>query len=326
MFVRLFRSNQPGILAALLVLVPLLFLRHFTAPLPSSVQVMPAFGILIALFGTASWVQGTVIAIAILLVSIQLTSLVNDADLVDRRNHLPALLFPILLAAQASPESLGPALFGMPFVIWALQRSWSINSGGPALGLLFDAGFLVGIASQFYMPYAFLIVVVWASVSVIRPFVWREYLVPLIGLGICFYLTWGALYLTNSKDWEPLRTIMHTRPATLIRSGGYHGLYFILVAVMLVVSLLSFVRQYSKGVVREQNLRSAFIAFVVSMGVVIMVVMLLNGWYPATLLAMPLSMLFTFSLLGTRRAWLGEAAVFALLVLALWMQYGREGV
>jgi len=41
------------------------------------------------------------------------------------------------------------------------------------------------------------------------------------------------------------------------------------------------------------------------------------------LLAMPLAMLFTFTLLGKKRAWAGEVAVFALLVLALWMQYGE---
>ncbi len=322
MLVRLFRSNQSGILLALLVLVPLLFLKHVQAPLPVSKQMMPAFGSLVALFGMASWVQGVVLMFTIVLVSVQLTSLVNDADLMDQRNHLPALLFPILLAAQSPPGSIGSALYGLPFLIGALHRSWSIKSGGAALGALFDAGFLIGVAAQFYMPYSFLVVVVWASVSVIRPFLWREYLVPLMGLAICFYLTWGMLFLTGHGDWEPLRTVVHVKPVTLIRSAGFHGMYFLLLTALFVFSLFGFARQYTKGVVREQNLRSAFIAFVVTMGVVIGLVSLLNGWYPSVLLAMPLALLFTFALLGKKRLWAAETAVFALLVLALWMQYG----
>ena len=50
--------------------------------------------------------------------------------------------------------------------------------------------------------------------------------------------------------------------------------------------------------------------------------MLLNDWYPPVLLAVPLAMLFTFGLLGTRHAWLSQLAGLSLLALAIWKQFG----
>lgn len=322
MLVRLFRSNQPGVLAVLLLAVPGLFLQHLQAPAPLGDRLMPLHQLAQQLFVAVPWSHGVMQLVLVLIVSVQVTALVNGAELVDRRNHLPALLFPLLLASFAAPGALGPALLGMPFVLWALRRAWSIGSGGPALSPLFDAGFLLGLAAMCYMPFAFLIVVVWASVSVIRPFQWREYLLPLFGLALVFYFAWGILSLMGVHDWQPLRTIAGPAPSPVVKGGVREGLLLLVLVGLLLFSLLEFTKQYQRGVVREQNLRSSFLAFCASTGIIIFLVMLLNDWYPPVLLAVPLAMLFTFGLLGTRRAWLSELAGLSLLALAIWKQFG----
>jgi hypothetical protein len=102
---------------------------------------------------------------------VQLNALANNTDQVDRRNHLTALLFVLLLAAFDRTALLDPALLGMPLVLVGLaQRTWSMNNRSGALAELFDAGVLIGLAGLFYLPYLFLVVVLWASVSVMRPF------------------------------------------------------------------------------------------------------------------------------------------------------------
>ena len=322
MLVRLFRSNQPGVLIGLLVLVPLLFLHHAQAPAGPTAAAMPLQGLLQALFTTAPWTQGALLLITIFAIAVQLIGVMGEAELVERRNHLPALLFPVLLATLAAPGTLGPALFGMPFVLWAMRRTWTLTSGGDALSALFDAGLLIGIAAQFYMPFAFLVVVVWASVSVVRPFSWREYLVPLIGTLLIFYLAWGALTLADVAEWHPLRTIARRVPFAPMDNGLFQSVLGALFLAFLAISLYQFARHYNRGVVREQNLRSAFLAFVATLGVVIGLVSALNKWYPPVLLAVPLALLFTFALVGTRRPWLSEAAGVVLLAMAAWKQFG----
>jgi hypothetical protein len=322
MLVRLFRSNQPGVLATLLLLVPGLFLGHVRSPAPPLERAMPLQQLAQELYSAVPWSHGVVQLVLVLLVAVQLTALMNGAELVDRRNHLPALLFPLLLATLAAPGELGPALLGMPLVLWGLRRTWSITSGGAALSPLFDAGLLIGLAALCYMPYAFLLVVVWASVSVIRPFQWREYVLPLVGQLLMFYFAWGVLRLLGVDDWQPLRTIAVQAPSPKVQGGAREVVLLVLLAALLAVSLFEFTRQYVRGVVREQNLRSSFLAFCATSVLIIFLVMLLNDRYPPVLLATPLALLFTFGLLGTRRAWLGELSVLLLLVLAIWKQYG----
>lgn len=283
---------------------------------------MPLHQLVQHLLAAAPWTYGVLVALVIGVLAVQLTGTMNAAELADRRNHLPALLFPVLLATLAAPGSLGPAFLGMPFVLWAMRRTWSLTSGNPAGSPLFDAGLLLGIATLFYMPYAFLVVVVWASVSVIRPFQWREYLLPLLGLSLVFYLAWGVLRLLDAPTWRPLLTIALELPVQSMMGRSYTTLLGILLVGIAVVALYKFAAQYSRGVVREQNLRSSFLAFSATLGLIIGLVLLLNGWYPGVLLAVPLALLFTFPFLGTRKPWLSEAALFALLALALWKQYG----
>jgi hypothetical protein len=322
MLVRLFRSNQPGVLAILFLLLPGLFFRHALAPGPLLERAMPVQQLMQELYTAVPWSHGVIQLVLVILVAVQLTALMNGAELVDRRNHLPALLFPLLLGIFSAPGDLGPALLGMPFVLWGLRRSWSITSGGAALSPLFDAGLLIGLAALCYMPYAFLLVVVWASVSVIRPFQWREYVLPLLGQLLVFYLAWGVFRLMGVDDWQPLRSIAGPAPSPKVQGGVREVVLMVLLAMLLAASLFEFTRQYARGVVREQNLRSAFLAFCATSGIIIFLVMLLNDWYPPVLLATPLALLFTFGLLGTRRAWLSELAVGVLLALAFWKQYG----
>jgi len=322
MLVRLFRSNQPGVLIGLLVLVPLLFLRHLQVPVDPTAVVMPFQGRMQALFMAVPWTQAVLLLFTIGVIAIQLIGVMGEAELVERRNHLPAFLFPVLLATLAAPGTLEPALYGMPLVLWAMRRTWSLTSGGDALRPLFDAGLLLGFAALFYMPYAFLVVVVWASVSVVRPFSWREYLVPLIGVLLVFYLAWGVLTLAGVEVWQPLRTIARRAPFALSRNGVFQSILGVMFLAFLSISLYQFARHYNRGVVREQNLRSAFLAFVATLGVVIGLVSALNKWYPPVLLAVPLALLFTFALLGTRRPLLSETAGLALLGMALWKQFG----
>lgn len=322
MLTRLFRSNQPGVLLALLVLLPALFLGHFRAAPVLVPDAMPFQSILNAWFSNAPRGFALVHILTIGILAIQITGLMNECELVDRRNHLPVLLFPVCLAVLSSPGALGPSLLGMPFVVFAMRRTWSMNSGGPALARLFDAGILLGLASMFYVPYAFLVVVVWASVSVIRPFQWREYLVPLVGIIVVFYLAWGTLLLFDVDHWRPLYTVVGSTTAGFTGSSAQGITRLIIGSAILLVALYHFADQYNRGVVRMQNVRSAFLAFTAALGVLILLVSVLSHRTPAVLAAVPLSMLFVYAFLGTRRPWLTELAVFSLIGLAVWQQYG----
>ena len=321
MLVQLFRSNRPGVLLLLLAVVPALFWPHLLATAPELSGGMPLARLFGWLSGLGSWVHGAVVMAIVAILAIQVTVLMNETELAVRRNHLPGLLVPLAVALTIPPGAAGAAFLGTPFVIWSMHRTWSISSGGKALGALFDAGILIGLAALCYMPYAFLLVVVWASVSVIRPFQWREYLVPFLGIGVTFYLAWGIQFLMDAPPWDPLLTVAASTIGPGRTPEGYGWTVGLVLVPLMFIAMLRFTEYYGRGVVREQNIRSAFIALALTLVLLGGLVQLITGLFPVAVVAVPGAILATFAFLGTRRAWVGEATVLCLLVLAIWSQY-----
>lgn len=323
MLAGLFRSNRPAILLALIPLLVLLFGPQLQRAMLAG-QVMPLYGLLRALLANSPWLVGAVHVLLLGALAVQVTNLANDTELVERRNHLPALLLVLLMASFDRSGTLEPALVGMPFVLWALRRIWSLSNRGQALGALFDAGVLLGIAGLFYLPYLFLVVVVWASVSVIRPFNGREYLLPVFGAAVMVYLCWGGVHLLEGTPWRPFLSVAdggRQIPAAIAPRGQREAIHGLL-ATLSLVALYRFLGGYQRGIMRVKNVRAAYLGFGAATAVVVAGAWLLNGGFPSVLVAVPLSVLLTYAFLGSVRVGLLDAGMIALLLMALWVQWG----
>lgn len=321
MLAAFFRSNQPAVLLAAPVVTALLFAPAFWQAPAVSQPAMP----LAALLGnwlTAPWSRALAGIALVALVAIQLAALLNALELLDRRNHLAAVLLPVTLAGLGGPGCFDPALLGMPFVLMAMRRAWAITNTGSALSPLFDAGLLLGLAALCYLPYAFLLAVLWASASVIRPFAWREYALPALAMVLVFYLAWGVLRLADEPPWRPLLTVMQDDPHPFVAVGGIRRAFIALLILLLLLGFAAFTRSYAQSVMRGKNLRSAVMALALALAVLMALLALLKGGFPAVLLAVPAAVLVSYLLLNPRHAWLGEAAAWSLAALALWIRWG----
>lgn len=317
-----FRSNRPAVLLSLLALVPLLFAPAFvTAPFVHT-PAMPLYALLQQVLGGHAWAHGLVGVLLVLLLSVQLAFLVNATEQMDRPNYLVALFAPLLLAAFGQEALPGPALAGMPLVLLALRRSLSITNVGSALATLFDAGFCLGLAALFHLPYVFLIVVVWTCAALIRPFQWRDYVVPLLGCAVVFFLGWAMLRLSGHTAWRPLFTIVGSTGPVDPDPGPQRVFVYLLLAGLVIAGGLAFLTAYGRGIMRKKNLRASYMGFAVALGVIALLQFAFDGGTPAALLVPPLALFCAYAVQGNRLAWLGEAAVLALLVLAIWGQWG----
>lgn len=324
MLAGLFRSNQPAVLFAVPLLAAALFLPSFWVPAPAQTGLMPLAALVEHLLGASAWPRHLVAIALVVALAVQIAALVNGLELMDRRNHLAAFLFPVLLAGLADKAFYEPALLGMPLVLFALRRTWSISNMGGVLGVLFDSGFLLGIASLCYLPYAFLLVVVWASVSVIRPFAWREYVLPVIGIALVFYLAWAVLTLMDLTPWQPLLTMARFNAATasVLHPTAVRAGFWSVAGLVLLVALMAFSTGYARSVMRGKNLRSSFLAFTTALGVLAVLLGFLNGGFPPVLAATPLAVLCSYALLTPKRPWLAETSALLMLALALWVRWG----
>ena len=323
MLAAFFRSNQPAVLVSVPLVVAALFVPAcWHAPVQNA-SLMPVASLMQHLVGGSAWANALAGMVLVALATVQLAILVNALELMDRRNHLVALTFPVLLAGLCGPGCYDPALLGLPFVLFALRRAWSISNTGAALAALFDAALLIGLAALCYLPYAVLLVVLWISTSLIRPFAWREYVLPVISVVLVFCIAWMALHLAGRTPWRPLLTVMPDDMAPAVLWQGLSRKAFLVIAMpILLLALAAFYRSQAQSVMRGRNLRSAFMALALSLAVLMGLLSWLKGSFPAVLAASPIGGIAAYLFLNPKRRWLAELGLGAMLCAALWVRWG----
>lgn len=324
----LFRQNRPLVLLMLPLLLALLWpgATPVEAPLALTASGMPAHMAFRQLLGSAAWTLPVLACLLVAGLAVQLNFTVNSSGLFEERNHVPALLLPLLLALYPLGLVPDPALAGMPFIIWALRRLWSSVGQQRPLGPLADAGLLIGLATCFHLPYAFMVVVIWSTLAITRPFHWREYFVPLLGLAAILFLLWGALYLFAPGVWAPLGSLRIVE-----RPAGQHSpvphwlrgvVMWVVAGILLVSAAVSFAAGYARGIMREKNIRASFLAFAFTCGLLAAFAWFTEGRVPPVLVAVPMAVLLAWPLSRARRVAWAEAAALALLALGVWGRWG----
>lgn len=327
MVVGLFRQNQPAVLVGLVPLVILLWpggpftSQEILSTLPLG---MPLYRPVAWLMHQGVWACATVSLVWVAGLALQLTYVANESELFERRNYLPALLLPILLGLAPGGLLPDPAMVGMPFVLAALRRIWGSQAGHRVLGPVFDAGIWIGLATLVYLPYAFLVAVLWASIAVMRPFHWREYVIPILGLGVVLFICWGLMQFIGPDLWHVRGSLVTAAPplSSLARLHWVYGvLLVVLGAIFIVSAAFSFARGYARGVMREKNTRSSFLAFSFACALLAGFGWMMHGCLIPVLVALPLAVLLSWPLLQTRRLLLADLGVLAMLLLAVWARW-----
>lgn len=324
MLAKLFRSNQPVLLvpAAVLLLLlcaPLLW-REAAQPLGRH---MPLYQALSEAISQWPFAAPVLVLLLLLLVAAQLQRMVERMGLFERPNHFVPLCFALLVALPQGPLVLSPSLLAAPLALHALHVTWRITNKGAAIGVLFDAGLLLGCAGLLHPAYLFFLAVLWASVSLIRPFHWREYVVCVVGAALPFFFHWAVRTYLGVPHFDPLTTLLPmpgAGPATW-PSADQLAAAGLLLAPLLFAAVQSFNAAYQRGVVRDKNLRAAFLAFLFASAILALHDGFAEGRWPSVLLAMPLSVLLAHGLVAPRWPNIAEAFVLGLFAVGAWAQW-----
>jgi hypothetical protein len=256
------------------------------------------------------------------IITLQLVTLVNDSELAMRRGMLPVIVFPLLVALDGVRHLPGPELLALPIVLLAIRRSWLSSSDRHGLRGLFDTGLLVGAASLLYAPYLLLLIVVWATTAVFRPFGWRDHLAPLLAVAVVRWLEWGTARVTGHAIATPLPRTGATAMSSLPGSPVFTILFWTVVVLLLVMALIGFVQGYQRSVMHGKNLRSALLALALCTALLAGFAQVSGTGSPTVLFAAPASILLCAPFSDTRRQWLMTGIWAGLFVLALWTQWG----
>lgn len=155
------------------------FLESYTRlllPTPDSPDFLPEVNVLIA-------------GILVFIQSLLFNRVINNHNLMSKAGYLPALMYITGSSLFLDFLILSPPLVANFLTIWITDKLLKVGKSANASSLLFDVGMLIALGTLIYFPFVVLIVMVWITLIITRPFNWREWLMGPIGvLAIFFFL------------------------------------------------------------------------------------------------------------------------------------------
>lgn len=122
-----------------------------------------------------------------------LNKIINYFNFYNKPNFLTALMYMTLVSLFLPFLILSPTLICNFIAIWMLSKLFNIYKQTDVKGLMFDLGIIVAIGSLIYFPFIVMLLLLWIALIIFRPFIWREWLTPLLGF-INVYFLIGVVY------------------------------------------------------------------------------------------------------------------------------------
>lgn len=245
-----------------------------------------------------------------------LNRVVNRFNLVGRVSFLPALMYMTLASLMLPFLVLSPILICNFLTIWMADKLLSIYRRTEVKPLMFDLGMIVALGSLVYFPFIVMLLLLWCSLLIFRPFNWREWIAIPIGFTAVYFIL-GVAYLWFDRMnefyeiWLPL-----TYPfPTSIRTDSHDYLVLLPLATIMVLFVITLRKNLFKSVV---HIRKSF-QLLFCMLALAAVSFYLNGKWSINhflLTAPPIAIYMTYYFSYATKRWFYEC-IFAIFILSV---------
>lgn len=253
----------------------------------------------------------SVLGLVLLIISGLLVQRINSEYVFFRiKTILPLSVFMFMACGFKQFHTLHPVYFGTIFLILALYRLFSAFEQRKPLSQAFDASFLIGLGSLFYLNLMlFLPAIIVGVVTLGKDTNWREVIISFIGAFLPWLLTFAGYFLIGDvTDLE--NAILHcflTYNKMLPDSIVMYAYVGFLLLLILVGSLF-ILKNYDE---KKVNLRQYYqIFFFVFVTTVLAAVFVPSGsWELFLIAAVPVSFLISDMLIVIGKRFVGEVVI-----------------
>lgn len=202
------RQHSPIALVIIPLLAVVLWIPAFLNPLPPiAVVEMPLYSFLDVFFRSHTTIALIVGLILLLGEGFLLNFLLQHHQIIVKKNWMPALL--VVVFGSCSPGLLwpGPQQFAGLLLLLVLHTLLSTYRQDKSFGAIFNCGFLIGLAGQIYLPSLTFFFFGLIAIIMLRPFIWREWIMLIMGLLIPF-IYGGVWYYWNDTYSEITKRVI----------------------------------------------------------------------------------------------------------------------
>ncbi|UKJ08211.1 DUF6427 family protein [Solitalea lacus] len=234
----------------------------------------------------------------------------------NKTTFLPELMYVVVCSMFTEFLTFSPIVFCNFFLLWILDKIFSLYRTQSTLQSVFDMGFIIGLGSLLYFPFLFIFPIVWYSLLVFKAFSWREWFTGLIGL-IIPYILLGTWYFWNDDFndfyhlWLPFKFVLPQELA--IEKSDYFAL--VPIVIVLLLSLNQVRVMFFKNVVQVRKSLQC-LSFLMVLIVASYFLIPDRSINHLLLAAAPAATFMTFYFISAKVRWFYEW-VFALLIISI---------
>jgi len=193
--------------------------------------------------------------------------IINNHGLMARPSYLPALLYITGTSLFMQFLVISSPLICNFLIILIIDKFLKLSKTTNAMSIMYDVGMLIAIGTLVYFPFIMLLLMLWLSLLMYRPFNWREWVSGIIGFLTIFTFVAVFYYWNDSTDrffdiWKPLTNKF---PSNLqINYNDY--LVLIPVAIIMILAAVQLRDNFFRSFISTRKaFQMLFFMFVVSM-------------------------------------------------------------
>ncbi len=211
----------------------------------------------------------------------------------ERNSYIVSLLYVVLMSFYHSFYQLDGVIIAQSFLILILFQLFKLENNVDGRTIGFNAGFFFGIAASFHPSLIFVFPLLWFMILRIRPFVWREIILSVVGFIVPLIYGFSLIIWKEEQiNWNFIETSVNYVQKQLIFLGS--------MALFVVAALLSLYGLSSRNMassIRFRKLTSIVLIFLligIGLGVIEIVFLNQYEWFSFSTISLALFLPFSF--------------------------------
>ena len=322
MLLKYFNSNRISILLFISLLPVVYWIPSFfqsaahAAPEPSGIPL----GRWILAFNRDFRILASLLAMILVAVNAYLLVQLNIIHIfIPVRTQLPSFFYALVVIGMTQLHQLTPALIASTMLIVLLFRIFSAYKiEGISIHFL-DAGMLIALASMVYFPSLVFFLFLLVGMTIIRPFVWREWVFAILGLAIPYIFLISVYYLADL----PFADYLHDIAGSLKKPEQHFKLSQIVNWIYVLVFML-FSSYFMAEAMNKMKIhaRKFFLVSLLLFLFSVLIYLLIRGAGAGMVyfVSIPLAYLFAYYFAKCPHTWYNELFFLLFLLLLLWQR------
>lgn len=188
-----------------MVIIPLLavilWVPGFIHPLPPlPIAQMPLYEFADEFFRNHVYIALVIGLILLLAEAFLINYILQHHQVITKKNWITPLL--VVVFGSCAPGLLwpGPQQFSGLILLLVIHILLGTYRQDKSFGAVFNSGILLGLAAQIYLPSLCFFLFALIAIIMLRPFIWREWIILIIGVILPFI--YGGVYFYWTDTWQ----------------------------------------------------------------------------------------------------------------------------